>query len=81
MFGRMAESPGFDPMSYGLSVACHKALPPPSESDLPVPYMGSLPAPFDTAPELGGVGNGGPTPDMQALLSCDLQILSDTPPN
>ena len=50
MFGRMVESPGFDPISYGLSVACSKTLPPPSGHSLPVPDAGSLPVPSDAPP-------------------------------
>ena len=81
MFERMVESPGFDPISYGLSVVCPKALPPPPGYGLPVPYAGSLPVPFDAAPERGGVENRGPTPDLPVLLSRDLPVMSDTPPN
>ena len=81
MFERMVESPGFDLISYELSVVCPKALPPTPGYDLPVPYAGSLPVPFDAAPERGGVENRGPPPDLPALFTRDLPVLSDTPTN
>ena len=79
MFERMVESPGFDPISYGLSVVCPKALPPPPEYDLHVPYAGSLPVQFDAAPERGGVENWSPTPDLHVPYAGSLPVLSDTP--